>query len=74
MIAGMGRGENQSAFTTVQNVVARTEPRQKNPVAVELGRRGGKKGGKVPAAGLSPERRADIGREGSAAPWAKRKG
>ena len=70
MINGMARDENQAAFATVQSVVARTES-QKNPAAVELGRRGGKKGGKARAAALSPERRAEIARKASAARWAK---
>lgn len=67
----MARDENQAAFATVQSVVARTEP-QKNPAAVELGRRGGKKGGKARAAALTPERRAEIAKKASAARWAKR--
>ena len=71
MIDGMARDENQAAFATVQDIVARTES-QKNPAAVELGRRGGKKGGKARAAALSPERRAEIARKASAARWAKR--
>jgi len=57
---------------TVQSVIAKTEP-QKNPATVELGRRGGKKGGKARAAALSPERRSEIARKASAARWAKRK-
>ncbi len=67
----MSRDENQAAFGTVQSVIAKTEP-QKNPAAVELGRRGGKKGGKARAAALSPERRVEIARKASAARWAKR--
>ena len=68
MIAGMGGDENQAAFGTVQSVIAKTEP-QKNPAAVELGRRGGQKGGKARAAALSPERRAEIAPKVSAARW-----
>ena len=68
----MARDENQAAFGTVQNVIARTEPPQKNQAAVELGRLGGRKGGKARAIALSPERRAEIARKASAARWAKR--
>ena len=60
------------AFGTVQSVIAKTKP-QKNAAAVELGRRGGKKGGKARAAALKPERRAEIARKASEARWAKRR-
>ena len=36
---------------------------EKNPAAVELGRLGGKKGGKARAEKLSPERRKEIARK-----------
>jgi hypothetical protein len=42
----------------------------KDPVAVELGRRGGLKGGKARAARLSPKRRAAIARHAARARWA----
>jgi len=42
---------------------------QKNPAAVELGRRGGLKGGPARAASLSAERRSEIGRRGIEARW-----
>jgi hypothetical protein len=47
--------------------------RKKNPAAVALGRRGGKK--KVPKgfATMSPERALEIRRAGAKAMWAKRK-
>ena len=45
----------------------------KDPVAVELGRRGGLKGGKARAAKLSPTQRAAIARRAARARWAARK-
>lgn len=43
----------------------------KNPHAVALGRRGGKKGGPARAQALSPERRREIARQAVLARWAK---
>ena len=43
-----------------------------NPAAVALGRRGGAKGGKVRAAKLTPEQRAEIARKAAAARWGQR--
>ena len=45
--------------------------REKNPAAVELGRRGGRVGGKARAAALSPEQRAEIAKKAAAARWKK---
>ena len=42
----------------------------KNPFAVELGRRGGLKGGRARAAKLSPSRRREIARRAARARWA----
>jgi hypothetical protein len=44
-------------------------PSLKDPVAVELGRRGGLKGGRVRAARLSPAQRAAIARRAARARW-----
>lgn len=41
----------------------------KDPLAAELGRRGGLKGGKARAATMSPERRAEIARAAAVARW-----
>jgi len=41
----------------------------KNPHAVALGRKGGRKGGKARAANLTPEQLSEIGRKGAAARW-----
>jgi len=43
----------------------------KNPAAVELGRLGGKKGGKARAAMLTPEERSEIAKKAAAARWRK---
>ena len=54
-----------------------TSPRvspMKDPVAVELGRRGGLKGGKARAARLSPAQRAAIARRAARARWDAAKG
>lgn len=44
----------------------------KGPFAVELGRRGGLKGGKARAAKLSPERRRAIARQAAQKRWKAR--
>lgn len=41
----------------------------RDPLAVELGRRGGLKGGKARAAKLSPEERSEIARKAARARW-----
>ena len=43
----------------------------KDPAAVELGRRGGLKGGKARSDKMSSERRADIARKAAQARWSK---
>jgi hypothetical protein len=43
----------------------------KNPAAVELGRLGGKKGGKARAAKLTAKERSEIAKRAAAARWAK---
>lgn len=42
----------------------------KNPAAVELGRLGGKKGGKARAQKLTPQERSEIARKAARARWA----
>ena len=44
----------------------------KNPAAVELGRRGGLKGGRARAEKLTPEQRSEIAKKAAATRWAKR--
>jgi len=48
------------------------DEKQKNPAAVELGRLGGKKGGKARAAKLTKKRRAEIARKAARARWSDR--
>jgi len=43
----------------------------KNPAAVELGRRGGLKGGKARAAKLTAEQRSEIARKAASARWTR---
>lgn len=50
------------------------QEREKDPAAVELGRRGGLKGGKARAAKLSPEERSRIAREAAQKRWGIREG
>lgn len=47
--------------------------RKKNPAAVALGRKGGKKGGAARAAKLTPEQRSESARKAVRARWAKAK-
>ena len=49
--------------------IAKSASSGKNIGAVELGRRGGIKGGKARARKLSPERRAEIARQAASARW-----
>jgi hypothetical protein len=46
----------------------------KDPAAVELGRRGGLKGGKARAEKLTAEQRSEIAKKAAAARWGKRSG
>ena len=55
--------------------ISRSEPpaKAKDPAAVSLGRRGGRKGGPARARKLSPERRREIARKAAEARWAKQR-
>lgn len=48
-----------------------SEPDNRNPAAVELGRLGGRKGGKARAEKLSPERRREIAQHAIKKRWSK---
>ncbi len=68
------RDPNQLAHHVIQlatGEVSSSEPPKviKDPLAAELGRRGGLKGGKARAATMSPERRAEIARAAAVARW-----
>jgi hypothetical protein len=52
----------------------KVEPPAKNPHAVELGRLGGKKGGKARASKLTAEQRAEIAKKAATARWGKKSG
>ena len=45
---------------------------QKNPAAVELGRKGGEKGGKARAAKMTRQERSDAARKAAKARWAEK--
>jgi hypothetical protein len=47
--------------------------KEKNPAAVELGKLGGKKGGKARAAKLTPERRKEIAEKAAKSRWSRNK-
>lgn len=49
----------------------KTEEKEKNQAAVELGRLGGKKGGRARAEKLTPEERSEIARLAASARWKK---
>lgn len=61
MIADIAAGEVEEAKPDVG----------KNPAAVELGRKGGLKGGKARAEKLTPEQRQDIARKAAEKRWKK---
>ena len=67
---------NQIAAQVIESITGKkrvkSEPRKrKNPAAVQLGRRGGKKGGPARAAALSDEQRSEIARIAAMARWKK---
>lgn len=66
---------NRLAFLAVQRVIdaggESGETPTKDPLAVELGRRGGLKGGRARAAKLSPARRRAIAKRAAKKRWSK---
>ncbi len=68
------RDINQLAKQIVDEATGQAEPVEdtRDPLAVELGRRGGLKGGKARAAKLTPEQRSEIARKAAAKRWEKR--
>lgn len=72
----MPRDPNKLAKAVVDFATGQREPdppaRVKNPAAVELGRLGGKIGGKVRAANMTPQQRADSARKAALARWGDR--
>jgi hypothetical protein len=72
----MPRDPNQLAKAVVDFATGQREAdppaRVKDPAAVELGRKGGLIGGKVRAANMTPEERADSARKAALARWGDR--
>ena len=62
------KDENQIAKSIVDQATSESKP-EKNPAAVELGRRGGLKGGKARAEKLSAKRRKEIAQKAARARW-----
>ena len=69
------RDTNQLAKSIVDLTTGEAEDpdpyKGKDPAAVELGRKGGLKGGKARAAKLSKKRRSEIAKKAAAARWKK---
>lgn len=65
------RDLNQLAKQIVDEATGQANPPEdtRDPLAVELGRRGGLKGGKARAEKLTPERRSEIARQAAAKRW-----
>ena len=72
---GKKRDFNEIAHSIIEQATEPEKPPEsapndgKDPAAVELGRRGGLKGGKARAAKLSKERRQEIARKAAEARW-----
>ncbi|MFZ0942880.1 MAG: hypothetical protein WB930_19755 [Syntrophobacteraceae bacterium] len=71
------RDINQLAAFIAEQATSDSKPEQstgpqKNPAAVELGRRGGLKGGKARAEKLTPEQRKEIAKKAANARWSKK--
>ena len=69
------RDLNQLAKQIVDESTGQADPAPedtRDPLAVELGRRGGLKGGPARAKKLSPEERSEIARRAATARWKKR--
>lgn len=67
------RDVNQLAKQIVDEATGQSDPPEdtRDPAAVELGRRGGLKGGPARAKKLSPERRSEIARRAAEQRWGK---
>jgi hypothetical protein len=68
------RDLNRLAAEIVAEATGEVKPspkpeREKNPAAVELGRKGGLKGGKARAEKLTPEQRSEIARKAARSRW-----
>ena len=69
------RDTNQRAFQIVQETTGLVSPPNpdegKDPAAIALGRKGGRKGGKARAASMTPEQRREIARKAANTRWSK---
>jgi hypothetical protein len=68
------RDLNALAKRIVDEATGETKPEpqpKKDPAAVELGRRGGLKGGKARAANMTPEQRSEAARKAAKARWGR---
>ena len=69
------RDANELAAQIVAEAVGDEPPfdpyEGKNPAAVELGRKGGLKGGKARAAKMTPQERSEAAKKAAAARWAR---
>lgn len=66
----------QNALCVIEGIIEaplETTAKEKDPLAVALGRRGGKKGGRARAEKLSAEQLSEIGKKGASARWKDRK-
>ena len=64
---------NALAHSILQDVIAKSQEAVKDPLAQELGRRGGKIGGKVRALRMTAEERTEAARQAALARWATKK-
>jgi hypothetical protein len=64
----------QDVNVLAASIVEQATQEGKDPLAVELGRRGGLKGGKARAEKLSKKRRSEIAKKAARARWASRSG
>ena len=67
----------ETAYRTLQEAIGERpktvpgKPTEKNPAAIERGRKGGKKGGKARASSLTPEQRQEAAKVAAWARWKK---
>ncbi len=67
------RDSNQMARSVMARIEELSGEREKDPAAVALGRKGGKKGGKSRMEQLSPEERSELARKAARARWGKKR-
>lgn len=64
---------NETAFRILREATGEEPKTEKDPAAVELGRKGGLKGGKARAEKLTPEQRSEIAKKAAKARWSNKK-